>query len=206
MTGDMVRLSPTVVVDKSRTGSATYLGPCTRSNVAVGTEQDAGVRSGVNALPPRPPPSRGRRIGALATGLAVLVSVALGAWLVARDAHSRSLDRSLGAYAVAPPEAGAPIDSALADLGARVFEAGCAACHGITSGAGVGPSLAGVTARRSPEWLMAMVLRPDSMTTSDPVARSLKAQYGVQMMVPGGTTPQRARAVLEFLRRVDGGG
>jgi hypothetical protein len=48
-----------------------------------------------------------------------------------------------------------------------------------------------------------MILRPDSMTLDDPVAAALRAQYGVQMMVPGGMTPVRARAVLEFLRRAD---
>ena len=54
------------------------------------------------------------------------------------------------------------------------------------------------------EWIRAMLLAPDSMTTHDPAARSLRARYEVQMMVPGGVDSLRARAIMEFLRRVDG--
>ena len=137
--------------------------------------------------------------------LAVVLVVAVAGWWLLRGARAHELDRSLAAFGSSLPEMDGAVDARLAELGAQVFESGCAACHSITSEDRVGPSLAGVTRRRRPEWIVAMILDPDSMTESDPEARALKERYGIQMMVPGGATPQRARAVLEFLRRVDRG-
>jgi uncharacterized membrane protein (DUF2068 family) len=75
----------------------------------------------------------------------------------------------------------------------------------VSGEAKLGPNLAGVTRRRDLDWIRSMVLRPDSMTANDAAASALKAQYGVQMMVTGEMTPSHVLAVLEFLRRADGG-
>ncbi len=102
------------------------------------------------------------------------------------------------------PGPGTPIDSAMAARGADLFQAHCSACHMVRGTPKLGPNLAGVTQRRDPAWIRAMILRPDSMTRNDPVAAALKEQSGgVQMMVVGTVDPSDARAVLEFLRRVD---
>jgi len=93
----------------------------------------------------------------------------------------------------------------MARLGARVFRKRCAACHAITGESRAGPDLAGVTRRRDFEWIQHMILAPDSMTAHDSVAAALKARHKIQMMLPGGTSPEEARAVIEFLRRVDRG-
>ncbi|MDP2959094.1 MAG: hypothetical protein Q8N53_21915 [Longimicrobiales bacterium] len=58
---------------------------------------------------------------------------------------------------------------------------------------------------RDPAWLRAMITRPDSMTRDDVIARALPAANGVQMQVAGGMSETATRAVIEFLRRVDGG-
>jgi hypothetical protein len=51
-----------------------------------------------------------------------------------------------------------------------------------------------------------MVLRPDSMTVQDPVARELKDTYEVQMLAPRSLEDVHVLALVEFLRRVDAGG
>ena len=171
---------------------------------------------------PTPPPDRGppppsdstpsrsgraspRSGNLLVGGFILLLVVGLGVWWIQRSVEARAREDALAAWAGVPlPSPGEPVDEALADLGAELFRQKCAACHVIYGESHVGPELAGVTHRRSLPWIQAMILRPDSMTGADPAARSLKARYGVQMMVPGGIDTVETRAVLEFLRRVDG--
>jgi len=141
----------------------------------------------------------------MAGALVVACVVALGVWWARRAAAERALGAALSDYAAAPlAEAGDPVDDALADLGADVFQRRCSACHGVNGEEKLGPDLAGVTRRRGLTWIRSMILRPDSMTAVDPVASALKARYGVQMMVTGELTPAHVRAVVEFLRRADG--
>jgi len=153
---------------------------------------------------PAPDDARSAATGPIAAFL-LLALILVGGWWYTRSAASDALDEALAPWAgAALPEPGAPVDAELAAHGAEVFQAKCAACHALTAEDQVGPNLVGVTERRSPAWLQAMILAPDSMTREDPDARALKAHYGVQMMVPGGIDTLRTRAVLEFLRRVDG--
>lgn len=155
-------------------------------------------------MPPNPSNGRGRR-GPLAAAALALVSVVLvAAWLGLRAAESRRLSRELAAWAGTPlPAPGDAVDPELAAVGASVFEGHCAACHAVTGEPKLGPNLAGVTLRREAAWIRAMILRPDSMTRADSVAAALKARYGVQMLVVGKVDGTGARAVIEFLRRVD---
>lgn len=107
------------------------------------------------------------------------------------------------AAAPAPPaiSVSGPIDSALADQGATLFAAkGCNACHRVGGGRLTGPDLQGVIARRTPEWIVAMITRPDSMLKTDPTARQLLMEYGTPMTNMG-VTADEARALIEYLRR-----
>lgn len=120
---------------------------------------------------------------------------------------SGTTEQALAAYADrALPEAGAPVDDALADLGADLFRTRCSACHTLGQGERVGPDLAGVTRRRDYAWIRGMILAPDSMTRADPDAQALRERYQVQMVTPGDFGNGHAAALLEFLRRADGGG
>lgn len=150
-------------------------------------------------------PSPPRRASPLAA-LVVAVVAASAAWWGVRTSRGHALDRALSPWAQAPlPTPGSPVDHALADLGAQVFDASCKACHAVRGEPRLGPNLEGVTRRREYPWLRDMIMAPDSMTRDDPVARSLFLGYGVQMMVAGGMDAARTRAVLEFLRRADAG-
>jgi hypothetical protein len=64
----------------------------------------------------------------------------------------------------------------------------------------IGPALKGVTTKRSYDWIVAMVVRPDSMQQNDPEAKKLLAEYGTPMVNMGATKPE-ARAIFEYLRQ-----
>lgn len=92
-----------------------------------------------------------------------------------------------------------PIDQALADQGEQLFTSrGCVGCHQLDTRM-IGPALAGVTARRSYEWIRAMVLKPDSMVANDPDAKALYQEYGTPM-VNMGATAEDVHAIYEYLR------
>jgi hypothetical protein len=96
------------------------------------------------------------------------------------------------------PRAGDPVDSVLAAGGETLFRRSCVACHDWVRPV-VGPPLDGVAGRRSPEWVRAMVLSPDSMLAADSVTRALFDTYAVPM--PNLQLDEaRFRAIWEFLR------
>jgi mono/diheme cytochrome c family protein len=91
-----------------------------------------------------------------------------------------------------------PVNPALASQGKQLFEGKCAACHKMDERY-VGPALGEVTTRRSPAYILNMVLNPEEMYTRHPVARQLLAEHMTQM--PNLTLSQdEARQVLEYLR------
>ncbi|UCF39538.1 MAG: cytochrome c [Gemmatimonadota bacterium] len=93
------------------------------------------------------------------------------------------------------------IDAALVSAGETAFQQkGCVGCHTVGGGRLTGPDLQGVTDRRSYEWFMAIVLKPDSMLQNDATAKQLLAEY-MTPMVYMGTTEQEARAIYEYLRQ-----
>ncbi|MBT9583478.1 cytochrome c [bacterium] len=91
-----------------------------------------------------------------------------------------------------------PIDSKLVKEGEKAFEQKCTACHKLDKRR-VGPPLSGVTARRTPEWIMNMILNPTEMLEKDPIAKELLAEYSTQMANMS-LTEAEARAILEYLR------
>lgn len=91
-----------------------------------------------------------------------------------------------------------PIDKGLAKEGKATFELSCSGCHKLDERY-VGPPLREVTVRRTPTYVMNMILAPDSMYARHPEARALLAQYATQM--PNlHLTEAQARAVVEYLR------
>ena len=96
----------------------------------------------------------------------------------------------------------AEIDMALAEEGKNIFSQMCTACH-KTDKKFIGPSPAGVLKRRSPEWIMNMILNPEVMVKEDPIAKKLLVEYNMAPMANQGLTEEQARAVLEFFRTLD---
>ncbi len=93
----------------------------------------------------------------------------------------------------------ADIDTALAAEGEAKFNAICTACHQPNQRM-IGPALAGVYERRSPEWVMNMILNPDGMLKEDPIAMALLKEYNNAIMLNQNLSEEEARAVAEYLR------
>ena len=93
---------------------------------------------------------------------------------------------------------GDEIDQDLAKQGAEVYVKMCSACHKPEKRF-IGPAPKGIMERRSPEWIMNMILNPDEMVQKDPIARALLAEY-LSPMANQNLTEEQARAVLEYFR------
>lgn len=92
------------------------------------------------------------------------------------------------------------IDPAMQKAGEDLFVAKCSACHKVGKRY-IGPDMAGVTARRSPEWIMNMILNPDEMVAKDPIAKELLAEYS-SPMANQSLTEDESRKILEYFRGI----
>jgi len=91
------------------------------------------------------------------------------------------------------------INAEMAAAGEAKYKAICTACH-MTNQRMIGPALAGVYERRSPEWVMNMILNPDGMLKEDPIAKALLKEYNNAIMLNQNLSEEEARAVAEYLR------
>ena len=63
--------------------------------------------------------------------------------------------------------------------------------------------LTGVTKRRSPEWIMNMIMNPQEMIKQDPIAKQLLIESNMAMMANQNISQEDARALLEYFRKID---
>src|SRR5690606_40502995 len=77
-----------------------------------------------------------------------------------------------------PTRRSSDLDQALAATGKTTFENLCSACHKMDKKF-IGPALDGVTERRSPEWIMNMILNPEEMIQKDPIAKQLMIESNI---------------------------
>ncbi|GGH69797.1 MAG: cytochrome c [Bacteroidetes bacterium] len=91
------------------------------------------------------------------------------------------------------------LDIQLVESGKALFEAKCTACHKIDKKY-IGPALMGVTERRTPEWVMNMILNPSEMIAKDPLAKKLVGDSNGAVMADQSLTEEEARSILEYLR------
>lgn len=91
------------------------------------------------------------------------------------------------------------VDAAMAAKGKVIYEKMCTACHKPTEKF-IGPAQKGVLERRSPEWIMNMILNPTEMVQKDPIAKDLLKEYNGSPMANQNLTEEEARAVLEYFR------
>lgn len=94
---------------------------------------------------------------------------------------------------------GNEIDVDMAARGEEVFKAMCTACH-RTDKKFIGPNPTGVLDRRSPEWVMNMILNPEVMIQEDPIAKKLLMEFNGAPMANQNVSEEDARAILEFFR------
>ena len=93
----------------------------------------------------------------------------------------------------------AEVDQEMAKKGEEVYNQMCLACHRVDKKF-IGPAPKGILERRSPEWVMNMILNPEVMVKEDPLAKALLAEFNGAPMANQSLTEEEARAVLEFFR------
>lgn len=93
------------------------------------------------------------------------------------------------------PEA---IDHELAEEGEEIFVQKCSACHKMAEKY-IGPELGTVLDRRTPAFVMNMILNPQEMIENHPVVKQLLAET-MSFMANQGLTREDARAVVEYIR------
>ncbi len=94
------------------------------------------------------------------------------------------------------------VDTALAEKGKALFAAKvCNSCHMVDQRL-IGPALKDVTKRRSPEWIMNMMLNPTEMLKKDPIAKALLVEYNNAVMLDQKLTEEEAKTILEYLRTI----
>ncbi|RZF59273.1 c-type cytochrome [Sphingobacterium corticibacterium] len=92
-------------------------------------------------------------------------------------------------------------DQAVADEGNKLFIVRCTMCHEYGEDK-LGPALKGITKKRTPEWILNLMLNTEEMFEKDPDALVLKDKYE-SMMVSVGLNEQEAKSILEYLRQED---
>jgi mono/diheme cytochrome c family protein len=91
------------------------------------------------------------------------------------------------------------VNAELAAQGEAVYNQMCLACHRIGKKF-IGPAPNGILERRTPEWVMNMILVPEKMVKEDPLAKDLLVEFNGSPMANQGLTEDQARAVLEYFR------
>ena len=152
-----------------------------------------------------------RRLGLAGAGLALVVlAAACGEKGEKKEEHEEAKPAASSDAALTPFEMEngigpvketvvvGPVDPALAAKGKALFEAKCSMCHKMDT-VYVGPALGEVTGRRTPAFIMNMILNPQEMVERHPVAKQLLAER-MTFMANQNLTVDEARAVLEYLR------
>ena len=91
------------------------------------------------------------------------------------------------------------INTAMAQEGETAFNQKCTACH-MADRKLIGPAMKGIYERRSPEWVMNMILNPTEMLKQDPIAKALLQEYNNILMLNQNLSQEEARAISEYLR------
>ena len=91
------------------------------------------------------------------------------------------------------------IDQAMAAKGMEVYKTKCMACHKPDKKF-IGPAPKDILLRRTPEWIMNMILDPEDMIQKDPLAKALLIEFNGSPMANQNLTEEEARQVLEYFR------
>lgn len=92
------------------------------------------------------------------------------------------------------------IDPRLVKKGEEIFNTKCIACHKLDERY-VGPAQRDVIKRRTPEYVMNMMLNPDEMLKKHPEAKKMLAEYMTPMTFQN-LSFDDARAILEYFREI----
>lgn len=122
--------------------------------------------------------------------------------LATAETTNYDAQRGHGKWTAANLDLADAIDEKMAAEGERIAMEKCSSCHKTSADTEIGPGWKGVTARRSPEWVMNFITNPEDMIDKDPQLKAIWEKCYVRMPDLDLTDTQ-ARQVLEFLRKND---
>lgn len=91
------------------------------------------------------------------------------------------------------------INQALALNGKHIYEENCTICHKPAEQF-IGPAPKVILDRRTPEWVMNMILAPERMLKEDALAKDLFLEFNGSPMANQHLSESEARAILEYFR------
>lgn len=91
------------------------------------------------------------------------------------------------------------IDRKLAVEGKKLYDTKCVACHNVDHKL-IGPPQKGILERRTPEWVMNMIMNPAEMLEKDPIAKDLLEEFNGIPMLDQNIPEEEARAIVEYFR------
>ncbi len=83
------------------------------------------------------------------------------------------------------------------------FESKCLACHSLGQGRKLGPDLAGVTKRRSDDWLTRWLKSPEAMLQTDADAKTMLKEFGNIAMPNQNLSDAEIRQYLKYFHWAD---
>ena len=95
-----------------------------------------------------------------------------------------------------------PLVADLIRVGKKSYETKCSGCHKLNDERIVGPGWAGITNKRSPEWIMNMITNVDVMLEEDEEAQKLLEEC-ITRMPNQKISIDEARGILEYMRKND---
>jgi mono/diheme cytochrome c family protein len=94
------------------------------------------------------------------------------------------------------------IDTKMANNGSENFKKLCSACHKIGKKF-IGPPPNGILKRRTPEWVMNMILNPEKMVKDDPLAKKLLIEFNGAPMANQNLNEKQTRELVEYFRTLN---
>lgn len=91
------------------------------------------------------------------------------------------------------------IDQDMVAQGKMVYDGMCTMCHMVDKKF-VGPPINNILERRTPEWIMNMILNPEVMLKEDELAKKLLVEFNNTVMINQYISKEDARAIVEYLR------
>ncbi|MDW3209322.1 MAG: cytochrome c [Reichenbachiella sp.] len=92
-----------------------------------------------------------------------------------------------------------PVNTNMAAEGQKIYDQLCRVCHNEIRQM-EGPAHWGIMNRRTPEWVMNMMLNPKEMSQKDPIAKILAERVNGVEMADMNLSEEEARKILEYFR------
>ena len=132
----------------------------------------------------------------------LLLLIIVGCKSQSKESSFSSLKNNKGIGPVSKIVFDDEINQSLANSGKKLFNQLGTYCHMIKEES-VGPAIKGILGRRSPEWIMNMILNPTEMLQEDPIAKKLLAEYNNEYMYNQNLIEDEAREIIEYFRTLD---